>query len=1440
MKAKLNLKDVLLALAMVSLFTSPFVSLQPEPVKADAVNILPNPADFSPGGNNFWVEVARNGNGNALDAPIVWLKLYFDQASGNRVRLINGDVCSSGVDTNTNAPTSFRWAQVNELGVREGENNPFFHFSSQLANCPDREFTIPEEAMTQSIRPESEGKYVVLLKALHTGGLNSGGVNAFKVQALNHGGIVGYADLAQNGTQYNDVDPSDGNQSGSDYGSFALQQRSGSGPGTFQLEFATSCLDADDIEEHNGEAYLKWFDADYGASNQPNNLNWRVEVRDRESGDRVPDEDFSLSGSQLGGNDEYAWEKFTVRMDRKYTWIWSNVATTNGIQIWMPYDSQNYNSPCDPGGLITGRKVVHQDDGSHVTDNGLNSVFIRHTAGPGSPQEEGQGGASYIIDGLQPGDHTFAFGMNNTLGNHPAAYEFLGLTMCVRTATTCVDQDSTVAYHNAAGHLQQNSITINVPNDSVEHYVSVWWHFERLAALPEAADHRIYGATTVDIPQAYVRDNEQFQINVLAYLWPNAGILDRGDDNNTNLWLAGIYGDDRGDSMGIGDQSSNAHPQTWTSFNLAAEANCPTPEAGLCRKRVPAAYVPQSDGTGVATTNTKDGSTTPGGNNWRSIRDESLGSQSSSQVTSCGNYTTSYNRYCGGVASGLNSNVGGFQGNRINNIEMSNIHIEGRGMSGLLAEGGLQGPIDRDLLQQPLLFPTDNSQSTLPRQSQGPDSGPAWDNIREPSTGLLNVTETSPNQTFPNVTSSGGVGNFVYDPQNIGTDYTAADRIYASGTAVSLLQDGQDNSNPPYDNPNEPLTYTASLDSIDRVDLQWDEYVDWSQVDDKGHWYTNQARRATGVDRGPRGGTTSTSVNRIQLTNYGSRQVTAYHWRCVHSNTGSSHTHSYSSIGSNPNNHHTGSWNCFRTGTSYTSTSTYCVGNTSVAYRNNSLNYYNDSTQSRYGWRNTQTTTQQMPYGGNGGNASSAFYSSYSTTPTWGRVGVTNFWQDSGVTNMSNSASSQKPSHFNRWIYNTSDPAYNNRHIFSQSITPSFRDDWYKTGSSCITRYPNGSHTTFTTTVSVASYYPSAKRIYEDTSSSAINGHVYGKYGNAATYDGNSDGLVDVGWSWASNLQRVRYEQTYTNRERKLGPRYRSGTGDERLYGTDPTRATLAGRGLATIYNPIVDVSAADVFSGGNLHSYFQDSQANSAFLFSNSQIINFRNQSRSFEDYNINPNRDRVGAFYPDGEDPVNYVFQDYQALVNTAADTCSIPNNLERASAQKSDNVFYCDGDLNLSSHTFTGGAGTIIVDGDLYITDNVSYNTALVNDRDILPSAGFIVTGNIYISPNVTSISGSYFANGCFNSGSLLLTDTSNRSCAQPVGNSNRILDDSPLSINGLVIANNFILARQPSGASNRLGNGAEQFFYDGRVVVNPPPGFSRIFTADAVWNDTVPRN
>ncbi len=504
----------------------------------------------------------------------------------------------------------------------------------------------------------------------------------------------------------------------------------------------------------------------------------------------------------------------------------------------------------------------------------------------------------------------------------------------------------------------------------------------------------------------------------------------------------------------------------------------------------------------------------------------------------------------------------------------------------------------------------------------------------------------------------------------------------------------------------------------------------------------------------------------------------------------------------------------------------------------------------------------------NGATQQSHFGNFESGVPPWATSGsVDNYWQDSsshlsayglgtyGTGSLSGSSKAGflgNQASLNHWNYDNADPLYSNREIFDidNNISNIPRSYSFTTSTSC--DYPNRNSARDTRrTVNTGTYYPSSKLIYENTPT--VAGAYFGRYN--FTVDGNKNGSVDSGWAWASNRQRVQYAETYKGHERKLGVRILADPAaavaidctsalanpDTYFLGESAAKCLLPGRDSATIYNPSIGVNgAADVFGTAGIDGYFSGNSAPSAFLFSNGVITSAFNSPTKFSGYYNNPAK-RANAFY----DPtsaaaaIKAVFGNYF----TAAASKSIGNNISGAFdlGQDASRLYKpAVGDMTIGATSFRGGQGTIYVQGNLHITGNLQYaNSASPTDKKQLPSVGFVVTGNVIVDPGVTSIVGTYFAGGSFNTRSVLNSylDLNDKAGSY---NYDRANSDAAFTLNGVMIALDFSLQRQPSGAALQAGVIPETFTYDGRVIVNPPQGFTDIQKYPAAWNESVPYN
>ena len=158
----------------------------------------------------------------------------------------------------------------------------------------------------------------------------------------------------------------------------------------------------------------------------------------------------------------------------------------------------------------------------------------------------------------------------------------------------------------------------------------------------------------------------------------------------------------------------------------------------------------------------------------------------------------------------------------------------------------------------------------------------------------------------------------------------------------------------------------------------------------------------------------------------------------------------------------------------------------------------------------------------------------------------------------------------------------------------------------------------------------------------------------------------------------------------------------------------------------------------------------------------------------------------------------------------------------------VYYSAGDLKinsakifLNSSSTVKARGTIVVRGDLYLNNDLYYQNSAVKGLNKLSSVGFIAIkkddgsgGNIYIDPKVQKLVGGYFAENTIYSGTY--------------GDSTK---EVQLEVQGLMVANAFKFQRQKFNLEDQ--EPAERIIYDGRVIVNPAPGFVDLAKALPEW-------
>lgn len=157
----------------------------------------------------------------------------------------------------------------------------------------------------------------------------------------------------------------------------------------------------------------------------------------------------------------------------------------------------------------------------------------------------------------------------------------------------------------------------------------------------------------------------------------------------------------------------------------------------------------------------------------------------------------------------------------------------------------------------------------------------------------------------------------------------------------------------------------------------------------------------------------------------------------------------------------------------------------------------------------------------------------------------------------------------------------------------------------------------------------------------------------------------------------------------------------------------------------------------------------------------------------------------------------------------------------------VYIVPHDLVLPSQPLVvaSGAGTVIVEGDLTINGNITYNSGQPNQLKSWPSLGWIVLGDIRVGTSVGNLDGSMMALG----------NGSSCAGAAPAARCGQIFTgatDSALKINGALFAKRFNFER----TGRFFDRGSEQIIFDGRLLANPPPGWQDLIKGLPLWQSS----
>ncbi len=170
----------------------------------------------------------------------------------------------------------------------------------------------------------------------------------------------------------------------------------------------------------------------------------------------------------------------------------------------------------------------------------------------------------------------------------------------------------------------------------------------------------------------------------------------------------------------------------------------------------------------------------------------------------------------------------------------------------------------------------------------------------------------------------------------------------------------------------------------------------------------------------------------------------------------------------------------------------------------------------------------------------------------------------------------------------------------------------------------------------------------------------------------------------------------------------------------------------------------------------------------------------------------------------------------------------------------VYFKDGNYTLSknikflnaSGQCVDASGLIMIEGDLTINNNISYDQASISGSyKSLASVAWIIKGDLIINPNVTNLAGTFIVLGkddieCGND----LSDPKKKCGTIYTGESSL-----QLKILGQIIAKNFLFQRT---YKDILKSPAELIIYDGRNIINPPIGLGDVVKALPRWDQIAP--
>jgi hypothetical protein len=282
---------------------------------------------------------------------------------------------------------------------------------------------------------------------------------------------------------------------------------------------------------------------------------------------------------------------------------------------------------------------------------------------------------------------------------------------------------------------------------------------------------------------------------------------------------------------------------------------------------------------------------------------------------------------------------------------------------------------------------------------------------------------------------------------------------------------------------------------------------------------------------------------------------------------------------------------------------------------------------------------------------------------------------------------------------------------------------------------------------------------------------------------------------------------------------------------------------ITSFNNPYFSVDKGNIYSKGNIRAeYALPPNAYNAYIieaggdiyqlfasstldgfqgnYPNGSLIDFPTLNGDNGHYsNILGNIDYDGLTTPLAASILGKYYNKYGLVVNINDGWGLQPSFWSGGPNPMNNEIFFYNSDLAgpnsdvvVPAVNNNNGAGIVIIEGDLDIMNNISYDNSGIGNLQEIPSLVWIVKGDVTIDPTVTEVSGTFIVLGD-GAGDCSLP-APEAGCGQFISGSG----GGQLIIYGSVLAKHFDLSR--SYAAD--GEPAERFMNDGRLQINPPTG------------------